>query len=72
MSIRKVTCLDGTSYHVGLLLPKNKLMNTEGTVKEIFLCTFDFNSLMCEVVVQGSNGTEIHIPYHAVLLYIEE
>lgn len=72
MSIRKVTCLDGTSYHVGLLLPKNKLMNMEGTVKEIFLSTFEFNVHMCEIIVHGSNGVEIHIPYHAVLMYIEE
>lgn len=65
MVIKSMTCVDGTSYRVGENLSK-------GTVKEIFLSTFEYNVLMCEVIVKTSAGKEIHIPYHSVLLYIEE
>ena len=62
MNLRKVICLDGTSYKVGENLAK-------GTVKEIFI-KFLTDTLI-EVLVKTSTDT-IHIPYHAILLYSEE
>ena len=62
MNLRKVTCLDGTSYKVGEVMAK-------GTVKEIFIKYLTNN--LIEIQVKTSTET-IHIPYHAVLLYIEE
>lgn len=59
---KKVTCLDGTSFCVGEIL-------ATGTVKEIFLTYMEDNSK--EIIVKTTTNT-IHIPYHAVLLYIEE
>ena len=66
MVIKSVACIDGTNYRVGENLNK-------GTVKEIYLTTFEFNVNMCEVVVRVTGSERnIHIPYHAVLLYVEE
>ena len=62
MNLRKVTCLDGTSYKVGEVMAK-------GTVKEISIKYLTYN--LIEIQVKTSTET-IHIPYHAVLLYIEE
>lgn len=62
MNLRKATCLDGTSYKVGEVMAK-------GTVKEIFIKYLTYN--LIEIQVKTSTET-IHIPYHAVLLYIEE
>ena len=62
MNLRRVTCLDGTSYKVGEALAR-------GTVEEIFIKYL--TDTLIEVQVETSAGT-IHIPYHAVLLYIEE
>lgn len=61
MEIRKVSCLDGTSYRVGENL-------STGQVKEIFLTFLDDGK---EIIVKTTHNS-IHIPYHAVLLYIEE
>ncbi len=62
MSIRKVTCLDGTSYRIGENL-------STGQVKEISV--YFLAGQKVEFLVKTTHNT-IHIPYHAVLLYIEE
>lgn len=62
MNIRKVTCLDGTSYRVGENL-------STGAVKDISIKLV--TDTIFQILVKTTNGT-IHIPYHAVLLYIEE
>ena len=61
MVYKKVTCLDGTSFRVGEIL-------ATGTVKEIFFTFLDDGK---EIIVKTTHNS-IHIPYHAVLLYIEE